>query len=444
MFEGKIVTPVTDDAKRLACFGIEEEYQEAFGRISEILKPHAVALSKSFMQDFFKYTGIEYSEELYQSQIEKTAEYTRNKYTPPIDGDWIRRIEKMGQLQYKAGAPIYVNMAALNSSHRLSAELIFKAAENAEEGRHLVGLFLRVAGLEAEIMVSTIQKLEQQAFDASMKTNVEKFEATIANIIERSRDQSSAAKSNSGKVASEAEVLLALSSEVAASTTQSTHAMNDVARMSGDLNEMSEFIDSELRSALSSFSELAVTAENAMQSATQLTDHRQSIERVVKLIREIADQTSILALNALIEAAQAGDAGAGFAVVANEMKELAGQTEAATQDIAAQLSGISDMTSNSISAHQSMAAKFAELEETGSKLKGTLNEQSSKVTSIAACIDETAQSAQSSAEAVAEISRRAGEVSQDVNNVADKVVELDESLEGLRSSAETFVAGMTR
>ena len=442
MLSEKIIVPTTPDRVRLDSFGIEDRHQDAFARISDILRPHAVELSTKFMNHFLALAGFEMDDAARQAQIDKTAEYSKNKYTPPINGDWIRRIEKMGAVQHRAGAPIYANLASLNLSHRTSVDLINAHAKDIEEARYLTNQFMRVAALEAEIMVSTVQRLEQESFNAEKNRNVETFEATVAQIIEKSGGQSAAAKQKSAQVADAADMLLALASEVAAASSQSTSAMTDAARMSGGLNHTIELIDSELRSAFDSFSELTVTAEEAMESANQLTEHSNSIERVVKLIREIADQTSILALNALIEAAQAGNAGAGFAVVANEMKALASQTESATQDIADQLSGISASTSQSVTAHHSIASRFDQLRAIAGKLQSSLGEQASSVTAIAACIDETAQSAEATAEAVAEISRRAGHVSRDVGEVSDSVTELDGSLQSLQRSADSFATEM--
>ncbi|SMQ68768.1 Methyl-accepting chemotaxis protein (MCP) signalling domain-containing protein [Altererythrobacter xiamenensis] len=442
MLEGKIVVPTTEDAKRLKCFGIEEKFGKDFERISDILRPHSVTLAKSFLLDYFKHAEIEHTQEFLDSQIEKTAGYTRDKYTPPINGEWIRRIEKMGALQYKIGAPLFINLAALNNSHRVSAELIFNGAQNEEEGRRLVDLFLRIAGLEAEIMVSTIQRLEKEAFAAAMRKTAQVFEDTVGTTIETSSEQSAVTKEKSGKVADAADTLLALASEVAAASSQSTSAMTDAARMSGSLNATIEQIDNELRASFDSFDSLSQTADEAVASASQLTEHSKSIENIVKLIRDIADQTSILALNALIEAAQAGKAGAGFAVVANEMKALASQTETATQDIAEQLGGIGETTSQSIAANRSMAEQFSMLRESASKLQQRVGEQSSSVTAIAACIDETAQSAEATAEAVEEISRRAGDVARDVGEVSESVVALDSNLRDLKTSADAFAEQM--
>src|SRR3546814_13163645 len=88
------------------------------------------------------------------------------------------------------------------------------------------------------------------------------------------------------------------------------------------------------------FAQAAAQSAEAVENSRQLSDEVQSIESILSFIRDIAGQTNLLALNATIEAARAGDAGLGFAVVAQAVKSLASQTARATDGIAVQLSGI--------------------------------------------------------------------------------------------------------
>ena len=99
-----------------------------------------------------------------------------------------------------------------------------------------------------------------------------------------------------------------------------THSIAEISRQ---LTHTSTIVGHATDEARSTDGEIAGLASGA-----------QKIGDVVKLIRDIAEQTNLLALNATIEAARAGEAGKGFAVVASEVKSLAVQTALATEDIA--------------------------------------------------------------------------------------------------------------
>ncbi len=148
----------------------------------------------------------------------------------------------------------------------------------------------------------------------------------------------------------------------------------------------------------------------------QLGESSAEIGSVVKVITAIAEQTNLLALNATIEAARAGEAGKGFAVVASEVKDLAQETARATEDIARRVEAIQHDTTGAITAIGEIAAVIASINDYQTTIAAAVEEQSATtgemsrnvteaalgVTEIASNITGVAQAAQVTTEGIAQ------------------------------------------
>jgi len=150
-------------------------------------------------------------------------------------------------------------------------------------------------------------------------------------------------------------------------------------------------------------------AEKTDARITALSNAATRVGNVVKLITDIAEQTNLLALNATIEAARAGEAGRGFAVVASEVKTLAEQTAKATGEISQQISGIQNATQESVTAIRDISATIERLSEVASTIAAAVEEQGAATQEIARNVQQAAHGTQQVSSNITDVQRGAAE-----------------------------------
>lgn len=185
----------------------------------------------------------------------------------------------------------------------------------------------------------------------------------------------------------------------------------------------------EIRTQVEQANVITTTAMDAAKDAEgrvgSLSSASERISEVIHLINDIAEQTNLLALNATIEAARAGEAGKGFAVVASEVKSLANQTARATQEIEEQVSAMQSATKGTVDAVNSIHKTIGHVSEISGMIAAAVVQQE-------ASTGEISRSVQNASQSTANLSHNVG-----------RVQEMTHRSSGAAQSVSTSSGGLT-
>ena len=264
-------------------------------------------------------------------------------------------------------------------------------------------------------------RLEIEQLVGLVGGNADQMEATaraLAAIAEEARERASTAAS---------------ASELASDGVQTVAAAAE--ELSASIGEISRQTDTATAVAQRATGE----AKKTDATISGLADAATRIGNVITLIKAIAEQTNLLALNATIEAARAGEAGKGFAVVASEVKNLAGQTAKATEEIASQIAQIQASTGEAVAAIRAISDIMGEVDRTTNVIATAVGEQGHATAEISLNAQKAAGGTKSVADETQALTRVVGETSQSASQVLAVSNDMNDQANRLRNVVERFI-----
>ncbi len=248
--------------------------------------------------------------------------------------------------------------------------------------------------------------------------NMQETARTLTGIADETSGQAEGAKSASEEASTNVQTVASAAEELAAS-------IEEISRQVGTTTEI---VDEATRNAAATDAKIGGLAEAAAR-----------IGDVVNLIQAIAEQTNLLALNATIEAARAGEAGKGFAVVASEVKELATQTSKATEEIGTQVAGIQASTEEAVNAIRLITETMDKVNEYTASISAAVTQQGTATTEISRNVQEAAAGTQSVVANMNHVTGAVSETTVSANRVLEASGEVNAQSAKLRQSVDSFL-----
>lgn len=309
---------------------------------------------------------------------------------------------------------------------------LIKFDEKIEKRDDEIGLIARSIKQVDEFTFNVIDNVKK-SLDV-VNSVIDSLESNVENLKEKSNEQTG----HSHHIATAAEQMNQTITDIARNASTASDLANNSQNVALEGVKLSDRASIIVNSANESTNQLKIAIESLNRRIEEIGD-------IVTFIKDIADQTNLLALNAAIEAARAGEQGRGFAVVADEVRRLAEKTIKSTEEIASKISAVQlesresqrsmEITAREVSealnALNEVKESLQRINEHSLKVKDTITQIATASEEQSSASDEIARSAELSSQIASSIRDISSVVSQEVNNLIDVVRKLSNSIKGI-------------
>lgn len=232
--------------------------------------------------------------------------------------------------------------------------------------------------------------------------------------------------------------------EMGVTVSQVASNCSAAAKESNSANERAEQGSLLLNAANTQMIDLSAELSSAREVIQKLADESKEIESVLDIIRGISDQTNLLALNAAIEAARAGEAGRGFAVVADEVRSLASKTQESTGLIQTNIAMLQEGSMNAVAAIDGSLDKAKLTDDSVTNALNSLNQIMEQVSTVSSMNIQIAAATEEQSSTVVEVNTNVNSIEQGYDNTKVDVGKLAEITKGIEKISKEMNESVQR
>ena len=418
-----------DDASVNALRSFRPIVEEKFSSIIDNFYDHISAF-QDIRPSKFRLTDLE---KLKAAQKDHWMKIFRAEFNE----EYKREVQRIGRLHHiygigpswLLGGYAYIGSELLRLAHRENSGFL---GVRAHSGDSLERALMQVVLLNSQIILSVY-----------FRSNAHNRVRTICSMVDQMEHEAATSLDDMGEltkgVADTAAVLFGFAQEsseracIASTAAEQVVAGSQViATATEQLHESIDEINRQVSESKLLSAEAKVAAVASKKTAAALSKVVEQIYSFIDVISKIAHQTNMLALNASIEAARHGEAGRGFGIVANEVRELATRTSDATSQISQEIAAVREHTHQSVAVIDNSVSILTKLEAASALISSAVEEQSFIAKDIAGCVEENALSACQVSEVIEDMKRKALETRNLSEDLSKDGKRIDGSIESLR------------